>query len=126
MALVLRCHLPLKGLVALLPAALLHVVQAQVYDRPHALLGPVAAALRVPDGKPLEQGCPAHAVGRQLKKALEHGHGQGLAKAPGAAEEGNGIIAVQQIGHQHRLVHEHRARCQALEPVVANGQAPVA
>lgn len=55
MTLILGGDLALKGLVALAPRELLHVVQREVHHRPNTLLGPVPAPRGVPYAQPLKK-----------------------------------------------------------------------
>ena len=86
----------------------------------------VAAALRIPDGEPLEQGSGVRCrrvLGRgNLEEALEHGQVEGLAEAAGPAEQRGFIAAVHDIGDEHALVYEHGVLNGGDEQVVADGQ----
>ena len=68
-ALVLGGDLAFKGLVALVPRELLHIVQREVHHRPHALLRPIPTPCGVPYAQPLKERGARDPVAGQLKNA---------------------------------------------------------
>ncbi len=119
-------HLVGQGAEHIGPRFLLRIVEREVDEGIGPMVLAVAAALRIPDGEPLEQGSGVRCrrvLGRgNLEEALEHGQVEGLAEAAGPTEQRGFIAAVHDIGDEHTLVYEHGVLNGGDEQVVADGQ----
>ena len=120
-------HLTSQGAARFGPRFSTNRAQGEKHNRMSTALGPIPLA-RSPDRKRFE--CPT-IVGNvsfdwRLEVALEHAHGERLAKTARAAKKDDLVIRLDYVAHEHALVYEH-ARSDNLGKVfVADGQRLVA
>ena len=127
MPVIFRRHLTSQGAARFGPRFSANRAQGEKHNRMSAALGPIPLA-GSPDRKGFE--CPA-IVGnvsfdRRLEIALEHAHGERLAKTARAAKKDDFVIRLDYVTDEHTLVDKH-ARSDNLGKVfVADGQRLVA